>query len=124
LGSEIANLLPSSLSGGMQKRVALARAIVTRPELIFFDEPTTGLDPITGDAVNRLIRDLVTRLGAAAVTITHDLASARFIGDEIALLHAGQIRWRGPVGEIDQTDEPHMRQFLAGRSDGPIHAAL
>lgn len=124
LGPEIANLLPASLSGGMQKRVALARAIVSRPELIFFDEPTTGLDPITADAVNRLIRDLVNRLGAAAVTITHDMASARFIGDEIALLHQGVIRWRGAVKDIETTDEPHVRQFLAGRSDGPIHAAL
>jgi phospholipid/cholesterol/gamma-HCH transport system ATP-binding protein len=124
LAPSVADQLPSELSGGMQKRVALARAIVDQPELLFFDEPTTGLDPITADAVNRLIRTTVTGLGAAAVTITHDLASARFIGDEIALLHEGVIRWRGGPEELDTTDEPHVRQFVAGLAEGPIRAAL
>ena len=120
LGSEVLDLRPSELSGGMQKRVALARAIAPRPEIIFFDEPTTGLDPIRADVINDLIVELVEDLGVTALTITHDMASARKIGDEIAMLHAGKIVWRGAPTELDRTDNPYVRQFVDGRADGPM----
>ncbi len=122
LGSHVADLYPSELSGGMQKRVGLARAIIGNPEILFFDEPTTGLDPITASAINALIRDRVSSLGCTAVSITHDLASARTIADEIAMLHQGRIVWRGDAHELDTTDNPHIRQFVDGRADGPINA--
>jgi phospholipid/cholesterol/gamma-HCH transport system ATP-binding protein len=120
LGAEAADLYPSELSGGMQKRVGLARAVVADPQLLFFDEPTTGLDPITAAAINALIVEQVRHLGCTAISITHDLASARTIGDEIAMLHDGKIVWRGPALELDRTDNPHVRQFVEGRADGPI----
>ena len=122
LGTHVADLYPSELSGGMQKRVGLARAIVGQPDILFFDEPTTGLDPITASAINALIRDRVTSLGCTAVSITHDLASARTIADEIAMLHQGRIIWRGDAHELDTTDNPFVRQFVDGRADGPINA--
>ena len=106
----------------MQKRVGLARAIVGQPDLLFFDEPTTGLDPITSAAINELIRERVTGLGCTAVSITHDLHSARTIADEIAMLHKGQIVWHGPVAELDTTDNPFVRQFVSGSPAGPIDA--
>jgi phospholipid/cholesterol/gamma-HCH transport system ATP-binding protein len=124
LGASVANLRPAELSGGMQKRVGLARAIIAKPELIFFDEPTTGLDPITADAVNDLIVEQVKALGAAAVTITHDMASVRKIADEVAMLHEGQIIWRGPVSKLDNSGSAHIDQFVHGRADGPIQPAL
>ncbi len=124
LGHEVASLYPGDLSGGMQKRVGLARAIVAEPEILFFDEPTTGLDPITADAVNDLIAQQVRGLGCTAVSITHDLASARKIGDDVAMLHGGRIVWTGPVAEMDRTDNPYVAQFIAGRADGPITAAI
>ncbi|MBO9707617.1 MAG: ATP-binding cassette domain-containing protein [Caulobacter sp.] len=124
LGPEIANRFPSELSGGMQKRVGLARAVVANPEIIFFDEPTTGLDPITSAAINELIVDQVKDLGCTAVSITHDLASARTIGDEIAMLHGGKIVWRGPPSALDTSDNPYVRQFVDGRPDGPMSAAV
>jgi phospholipid/cholesterol/gamma-HCH transport system ATP-binding protein len=124
LGESAAVLRTAELSGGMQKRVALARAIVAGPELIFFDEPTTGLDPITADAVNNLIVEQVKALGAAAVTITHDMASVRTIADEVAMLHDGQIIWRGPVADLDRSGSAHVEQFVSGRADGPIQPAL
>ena len=124
LGADVADRFPNELSGGMQKRAALARAIAAKPDLIFFDEPTTGLDPITADAVNRLIVEQVKDLGAASVSITHDMASARFIADEIAMLYQGAIVWRGPAAEIDTTEHPMVRQFVAGSADGPIRVAL
>jgi phospholipid/cholesterol/gamma-HCH transport system ATP-binding protein len=124
LGAEVADLYPNELSGGMQKRVGLARAVVANPEIIMFDEPTTGLDPITADAINELIVEQVRGLGCTAVSITHDLASARKIGDEIAMLHAGRIVWRGPASEIDRSGDPHVEQFINGRADGPIKAAV
>ena len=124
LGAEAADLYPGELSGGMQKRVGLARAVVANPEIIIFDEPTTGLDPITADAINDLIVEQVKHLGCTAVSITHDLASARKIGDEIAMLHAGQIVWRGPAAEIDRSGNPYVDQFIHGRADGPINAAV
>ena len=124
LGSDVADLTPAEISGGMQKRVGLARAIVSKPELIFFDEPTTGLDPITADAINDLIVEQTKALGAAAISITHDMASARKIADEIAMLFEGKIIWRGPASEIDTSGNDHVDQFVHGRADGPIQPAI
>lgn len=120
LGSDIADLYPSELSGGMQKRVGLARAVVTRPEIIFFDEPTTGLDPIMADVINDLIVESAKDLGATTLTITHDMASARKIADKIAMLYEGKIIWYGTVKELDKTSNPYVKQFINGSSKGPI----
>ena len=120
LGPEIGDLFPSELSGGMQKRVALARAIAREPEIIFFDEPTTGLDPIMADVINELIVKCVSELGATAVSITHDMASARKIGHRIAMLYDGKLIWQGPVGEIDHCGNTYVDQFIHGRADGTI----
>ncbi len=120
LGPEIGELSPSELSGGMQKRVALARAIAREPEIIFFDEPTTGLDPIMADVINELIVKCVSDLGATAVSITHDMASARKIGHRIAMLYDGKLIWQGPVGDIDHSSNAHVEQFIHGRAEGPI----
>ena len=120
LGPEIGELFPSELSGGMQKRVALARAIAREPEIIFFDEPTTGLDPIMADVINELIVKCVSDLGATAVSITHDMASARKIGHRIAMLYEGKLIWQGPVAEIDRSGNSHVEQFIHGRAEGPI----
>jgi len=120
LAPDVADLAPSELSGGMQKRVGLARAIATRPEIIFFDEPTTGLDPIMSDVINDLIIESVKGLGATALTITHDMASARKIADRIAMLYKGKIIWQGTVKEMDKTDNPYVCQFINGCSQGPI----
>lgn len=123
LGEEVANLRPSELSGGMQKRVALARAIAARPEIIFFDEPTTGLDPIRADTINSLIIELVHDLGITAVTITHDMASARKIGDRVAMIHEGRIIWHGPRDQLYSSGNPYVEQFVKGQAEGPITAA-
>jgi len=120
LGAEVADLYPSELSGGMQKRAGLARAVVANPQLLFFDEPTTGLDPITAAAINALIVEQVRHLGCTAISITHDLASARTIGDDIAMLQGGRIVWQGPASELDRTDNPDVRQFVEGRADGAV----
>ncbi|MFN4087660.1 MAG: ABC transporter ATP-binding protein [Alphaproteobacteria bacterium] len=120
LGPEVADLSPSELSGGMQKRVALARAIATRPEIIFFDEPTTGLDPIMSDVINDLIVECVHELGATALSITHDMASARKIAHRIAMIYEGRIIWAGPVAEIDRSGNPFVDQFIHGHAEGPI----
>jgi phospholipid/cholesterol/gamma-HCH transport system ATP-binding protein len=120
LGAEVGELHPAELSGGMQKRVALARAIAAEPEIIFFDEPTTGLDPIMADVINDLIVTLVRQLGATAVSITHDMVSARKIADHIAMLHKGRIIWQGPTSEIDDSNNPFVDQFVHGHADGPI----
>ena len=120
LAPEIGELFPSELSGGMQKRVALARAIAREPEIIFFDEPTTGLDPIMADVINELIVKCVSDLGATAVSITHDMASARKIGHRIAMLYDGKLIWQGPTSEIDQSNHAHVDQFIHGRAEGPI----
>lgn len=120
LGSDIADLYPSELSGGMQKRVGLARAVITKPEIIFFDEPTTGLDPIMADVINDLIIESAKDLGATTLTITHDMASARKIADKIAMLYKGKIIWYGTVKELDKTDNPYVKQFIKGSSKGPI----
>jgi phospholipid/cholesterol/gamma-HCH transport system ATP-binding protein len=116
LAPEVADRYPSELSGGMQKRAGLARAIVGTPSLLFFDEPTTGLDPITAGAINELIRDRVTSLGCTAVSITHDMASARTIADELAMLDNGRIVWRGRADELDHADHPLVRAFVTGQS--------
>jgi phospholipid/cholesterol/gamma-HCH transport system ATP-binding protein len=120
LGPDIAELSPSQLSGGMQKRVALARAIAPEPEILLFDEPTTGLDPIMADAINDLILASVRRLGATAISITHDMASARKIASRIAMLYQGRIIWEGPAAAIDHAGNPYVDQFIHGRSEGPI----
>ncbi len=124
LGADVADLSPSELSGGMQKRVGLARAVAIRPEIIFFDEPTTGLDPIMADVINDLIIDSVKKLGASALTITHDMASARKIADRIAMLYQGKIIWQGTVAEMEQTDNPYVCQFINGCSKGPIKVEI
>ncbi|MEO1405301.1 MAG: ATP-binding cassette domain-containing protein [Pseudomonadota bacterium] len=120
LGSDVADLRPAEISGGMQKRVGLARAIISQPDLIFFDEPTTGLDPITADAINDLIVEQVKALGAATISITHDMASARKIADEIAMLFEGKIIWRGPASDVDHSGSAHVDQFVKGLAQGPI----
>lgn len=120
LAPDVADLSPSELSGGMQKRVGLARAIITRPEIIFFDEPTTGLDPIMADVINDLIVESTKGLGATTLTITHDMASVRKIADRVAMLYQGKIIWQGTVKEMDKTDNPYVRQFINGCAQGPI----
>lgn len=120
LKPETAELYPAELSGGMQKRVGLARAIAASPEIIFFDEPTTGLDPIMSGVINDLIREIVVEMGATAMTITHDMSSVRAIADKVAMLHDGLIRWTGPVSEMDDTPDPYVQQFIHGRAEGPI----
>lgn len=120
LGADVAKLMPAELSGGMRKRVGLARAIATDPEIIFFDEPTTGLDPIMGDVIDRLIVKCVKELGATALSITHDMASARRISDRVAMLYKGKIIWVGKTGEIDRSGNPYVDQFINGHAEGPI----
>ncbi len=120
LAPEIGELTPAELSGGMQKRVGLARAIAADPEILFFDEPTTGLDPIMADVINNLIVERVKALGATAISITHDMASARKIADEIAMLYQGRIIWRGRPDEIENSGNPMVDQFVHGRAEGPI----
>ena len=120
LGPEVAELWPSELSGGMQKRVGLARAIAAEPEIIFFDEPTTGLDPIMADVINDLIVSTVKDLGVTTLSITHDIASARKISSRIAMLYRGKIIWQGPTADIDSSGNAHLDQFIHGRAEGPI----
>ncbi len=120
LRPEVADLYPAEVSGGMQKRVGLARAVAASPEIIFFDEPTTGLDPIMADVINDLIVEQVKELGATALSITHDMASARKIADHVAMIHKGQIVWHGPVGDLDDSGNEYVDQFIHGRAHGPI----
>ena len=136
LTAEVADRFPAELSGGMQKRVGLARAIAADPDIIFFDEPTTGLDPIMAGVINDLIREIVTEMGATAmtithdmssvmviaVTITHDMSSVRAIADHVAMLHAGKIQWTGPVADMDAAPDPYVTQFISGSAEGPIEA--
>jgi len=122
LTPDVADQLPAELSGGMQKRVGLARAIAANPEIIFFDEPTTGLDPIMAGVINDLIREIVTEMGATTMTITHDMSSVRTIADHVAMLHDGKIRWTGPVADMDSATDPYVDQFIHGRATGPIAA--
>ncbi|MFV0243440.1 MAG: ABC transporter ATP-binding protein [Qingshengfaniella sp.] len=118
----VADQYPAELSGGMQKRVGLARAIAADPKIIFFDEPTTGLDPIMSGVINDLIREIVVEMGATAMTITHDMSSVRAIADKVAMLHDGVIQWTGPVADLDTTEDPYVRQFITGSAEGPIEA--
>ena len=122
LKSEVADMFPAELSGGMQKRVGLARAIAADPEIIFFDEPTTGLDPIMAGVINDLIREIVTEMGATAMTITHDMSSVHAIADKVAMLHEGIIQWTGPVSELESSGNAFVDQFIHGRAEGPIEA--
>jgi phospholipid/cholesterol/gamma-HCH transport system ATP-binding protein len=124
LDGSVGNLSPAELSGGMQKRVALARAIAAQPDIIFFDEPTTGLDPIMGAVIDGLIVDCVKRLGATAISITHDMASARRIGDDAAMLYRGKIVWTGPAGTLGHSGNAMVDQFANGEREGPIHMEL
>ncbi|MTH63428.1 ABC transporter ATP-binding protein [Paracoccus shanxieyensis] len=118
LGPEVADLFPAALSGGMRKRAGLARAIAADPRVIFFDEPTTGLDPIRAAAINALIREIVDETGATAITITHDMTSVRAIGDRVALLDRGRIRWQGTVAAMDSAPDAYLQDFIAGRARG------
>ena len=131
LGPETADLFPAELSGGMQKRAGLARAIATNPSVLFFDEPTTGLDPIMARAINDLIRDIVretnalirevvSELGATAVTITHDMRTVKEVGDTVAMLHEGRFYWQGAATDALKSADPVLRQFTQGRTEGPI----
>lgn len=120
LGADVANLSPAELSGGMQKRVGLARAIAADPEIIFFDEPTTGLDPIMADIINNLIATTVRDLGVTALSITHDIASARKISNRVAMLYKGKIIWDGATAEMDHSGNPYLDQFIHGSAVGPI----
>jgi len=122
LKASVADLFPAELSGGMQKRVGLARAIAAEPEIIFFDEPTTGLDPIMAGVINELIREIVVEMGATAMTITHDMSSVRAIADKVAMLHDGVIKWTGPVAQMDASGDPYLDQFIHGKAEGPIEA--
>ncbi len=124
LAAPVAELFPSELSGGMQKRVALARAIASEPEIIFFDEPTTGLDPIMADVINDLIVACVKKLGATTISITHDMHSARKIATHIAMIYNGRFIWAGPVSEIDRSGNAYVDQFIHGRAEGPIQMAV
>lgn len=124
MAPEVADLYPNELSGGMQKRVGLARAIAGDPEIIFFDEPTTGLDPIMADVINDLIVKVTKELGATGLSITHDMASARKIADRIAMLYHGEIIWQGDAATIDDCDNPYVQQFINGSAEGPIQMAV
>lgn len=124
LAASVGDLPPAELSGGMQKRVALARAIAAQPDIIFFDEPTTGLDPIMGAVIDGLIVDCVKKLGATALSITHDMQSARRIGDDAAMIHKGKIVWTGPANELGETGNAMVDQFARGEREGPIQMEL
>ncbi len=124
LDAKLADVSPADLSGGMQKRVGLARAIATDPAIIFFDEPTTGLDPIMADVINNLIVAVNQKVGATALTITHDMKSAKKIGDRIAMLYQGKIVWAGPSSDVDDSGNPYIDQFIHGRIEGPIQMAI
>jgi len=120
LSPDVADQYPAELSGGMQKRVGLARAIAADPEIIFFDEPTTGLDPIMAGVINVLIREIVVEMGATAIAITHDMTSVRAIADKVAMLYDGEIKWTGAVSDMDAAEDPYLQQFITGAAQGPI----
>ncbi|MCB2081638.1 MAG: ATP-binding cassette domain-containing protein [Hyphomicrobiales bacterium] len=124
LGKDVGELYPAELSGGMQKRVSLARAVAANPEIIFFDEPTTGLDPIMADVINDLIVKCSEELGATTITITHDMASVRKVADQVAMIYEGRIIWHGPIDAIDDSGNPYVDQFIHGRAEGPIEIKL
>ena len=120
LTPDVADKFPAELSGGMQKRVGLARAFAADPEIIFFDEPTAGLDPILAGVINDLIREITTEMGATAITITHDMSSVHAIADQVAMIHDGVVQWHGNIHALDQTDDAHVQQFITGSATGPI----
>ncbi|MDB9817570.1 ATP-binding cassette domain-containing protein [Amylibacter sp.] len=122
LSPDVAEKYPAELSGGMQKRVGLARAIAANPGIIFFDEPTTGLDPIMSGVINELIREIVVEMGATAITITHDMSSVRAIADKVIMLHDGLVQWSGVIGDLEKSQNPYLNQFLNGNAEGPIEA--
>ncbi|MBT4134262.1 MAG: ATP-binding cassette domain-containing protein, partial [Rhodobacterales bacterium] len=122
LTPDVGDKFPAELSGGMQKRVGLARAIAANPEIIFFDEPTTGLDPIMSGVINELIREIVVEMGATAMTITHDMSSVRAIADKVIMLHNGRVQWSGDIKELEKSQNPYLNQFLKGNAEGPIEA--
>ena len=122
LKADVADQFPAELAGGMQKRVGLARAIAAGPKIIFFDEPTTGLDPIMSGVINELVREIVVEMGATALTITHDMSSVRAIADQVAMIHEGVVQWAGPVGDLDNSGDPYLDQFINARAEGPIEA--
>ena len=124
LAGSVGDLSPSELSGGMQKRVALARTIASQPAILFFDEPTTGLDPIMGAVIDGLIVDCVKRLGATAITITHDMHSARRIGDQASMIYQGRMVWTGPAATLGETGNAMVDQFARGEREGPIKMEL
>ena len=124
LSPDVADLTPAELSGGMQKRVGLARAIAAKPDIIFFDEPTTGLDPIMADVINDLIVACREQLGATTLSITHDMASARKIADRVAMIYHGRIIWAGDAAVVDASGNPYVDQFVHGRAEGPIKMEL
>ncbi len=124
LNADVANLSPSELSGGMQKRVALARAIAANPEIIFFDEPTTGLDPIMADVINQLIVKCTKELGATTLTITHDMASVRRIAHRVTMIYQGKLIWAGEIREIERSGNEYVDQFIHGRAEGPIQVGV
>lgn len=120
LPPDAADKFPAELSGGMQKRAGLARAIAADPKIIFFDEPTTGLDPIMAGVINDLIREIIAEIGATTMTITHDMTSVHAIADRVAMLHDGRVQWCGPIADMNDAADPHLAQFISGRADGPI----
>ncbi|MDA5194338.1 ABC transporter ATP-binding protein [Govanella unica] len=120
LAADVADLNPAELSGGMQKRVGLARAIAANPEIIFFDEPTTGLDPIMADVINDLIAERTRELGATTITITHDMSSVRKIADRVTMLYKGKLIWTGDKADLDHSGNAYVDQFIHGRAEGPI----
>ena len=124
LNPDVAKLRPSELSGGMQKRVGLARAIANKPEIIFFDEPTTGLDPIMADVINELIIERVKEMGVTALTITHDMSSVRKIADKVAMIYHGNIIWTGQRSDIDHSGNAYVEQFIHGSAEGPIQMEI
>ncbi|MEC8370932.1 MAG: ATP-binding cassette domain-containing protein [Pseudomonadota bacterium] len=124
LDESFAHRIPAELSGGQRKRVGLARAVALEPEIILFDEPTTGLDPVMGDIINELIVECTRDLGATTLTITHDMASSRIIADRIAMLYQGKIVWVGPRDKVDISGDPRVDQFINGRTEGPIKMEL
>ncbi len=124
LSRDVADLYPAELSGGMQRRVALARAVASKPRIIFFDEPTTGLDPIMASVIDDLITSNVKDLGATALSITHDMQSARRIADRVGLLYEGELIWKGSIQDLDKTDNPYVQQFIHGQSEGPMKSAV
>jgi phospholipid/cholesterol/gamma-HCH transport system ATP-binding protein len=118
--TDVYDKFPAELSGGMKKRVGLARAVVMDPEVVLYDEPTTGLDPIMADVINELISDLVRQLKITSVVVTHDINSAYKVADQIAMLHGGRIIFSGNPDQVHRTDNPIVRQFVEGRAEGPI----